>query len=177
MVWRCSREYNTPTTDKIDPPNEQYINRGRWHVVDVAWCQHSTQPSLRIWQARSGTVPDALRVQLFAQWDSVSLIPPTPHEQSMTDKVTWHRRNGVSAQKSPVIRLTSRLAGHRHSGSAVVDCTTWLCLISPLCGQIPNNAPRPSQTKLIHLASNPKTGAVQWHYSWESVSAKPQTRT
>jgi hypothetical protein len=29
MVWRCSREYNTPTTDKIDPPNEQYINKGR----------------------------------------------------------------------------------------------------------------------------------------------------
>ena len=32
-----SIQYNTPTSDKIDPPNEQYINRGRtvpWHLVE-----------------------------------------------------------------------------------------------------------------------------------------------
>ena len=98
----------------------------------------SAQPSLRIGQPKSGTGPDALRVQLFAQWDSDSLIPPTPREQSMTDKVTWHIRSWVSAQYSPRNGPTRRLAGHRHSGSAVVDWTTRLCLNSPLCEQIPN---------------------------------------
>ena len=144
MVWRCSREYNMPTTDKNDLPNEQCINRGRavpWHKVEVAWCQHSPRWGLDSPQPRNRTLPDALRVQLFAQWDSVSLIPSTPREKSMTDKVTWHRRSGVSTQKSPRIGLTSRLASHRHSGSAVVDCTTWLCLICPLHEQIPKCTP------------------------------------